>query len=55
MPKVAPLVLLLPQQYTKRGRLSFRYDMVIIYGNFWTGNTISFRVLQLGCNSGRVI
>ncbi|WP_449240338.1 hypothetical protein, partial [Desulfoscipio gibsoniae] len=37
--------------HQKKGRLSFLHDMVIIYGNFWTGNTISFRALQGGRNN----
>lgn len=44
-------MLLLAQLHIKQGRLSFPYDMVIIYGNLWTGNTISFRALQCGRNS----
>ncbi|WP_347487740.1 hypothetical protein ABDB91_10950 [Desulfoscipio sp. XC116] len=47
----APGIAVAAAVHQKKGRLSFLHDMVIIYGNFWTGNTISFRALQGGRNS----
>ncbi|WP_449240987.1 hypothetical protein, partial [Desulfoscipio gibsoniae] len=46
----APGIAVAAAVHQKKGRLSFLHDMVIIYGNFWTGNTISFRALQGGRN-----